>query len=64
MPLFRVTIRFGRQRYHYHVEDVAAEDLRAALVRAAERAPVDAAAGDLAEVRLLPEPENREYTPG
>ncbi len=63
MPIFRVTIRFGRQRYRYHVEDVEAVDLRAALLVAAARAPAEAAGGDIAEIRLLPDPEAREYTP-
>ncbi len=63
MPIFRVTIRFGRQRYRYHVEDVEAEDLRTALTVTAGHLPPEAASGDLAEIRVLPEPDQREYTP-
>lgn len=65
MPIYRVTIRYGQKRYHYHVDDVEAPDLARALVLAAERMPPEAtAAGELAEVRRLVDPDAREMAPG
>ncbi len=65
MPTYRVTIRYGVERYRYHVHDVEAPDLATALARAAERMPPDVtASGELAEVRRLVEPDAREMAPG
>ncbi len=64
MPIFRVTIRYGQGPYRYHVEDVDAPGLAGALEQAAARVPPDAdAAGDVAEVRRLIEPEARQMGP-
>jgi hypothetical protein len=64
MPLYRVTIRFGAPKQHYHMEDIEANSLREALREAADRFP-DAAlqSADLAEVRRQVEPEERSYPP-
>lgn len=64
MNSYRVTIRHGHP-HRYHVEDVAAASLRAAVRIAAERFPEQAdASADLVEIRLQREPERREYSPG
>ncbi len=64
MPTFRVTVRHGQPRYRYHVEDIEAPDMGDALAAAARRLPPDvAAAADVAEVRRLVEPEQREIAP-
>ena len=65
MPSYRATFRYGGSRPQYEVLDIEAADLRAALVEAAERVGDDVAAtAELAEVRLQPDPDEREYTPG
>ncbi len=65
MPTYRVTVRYGVGRYHYHVEDVEAPELASALARAAERMPPDVTvSAELAEVRRLVEPDAREMAPG
>jgi hypothetical protein len=63
MPHYRVTIRHGTPRQHYHVEDIAADSLRQAMELAVERFPHDAADADLVEVRALIDPDTREFTP-
>lgn len=63
MPTFRVTVRYGQPRYRYHVEDLEAAHMGEAIARAAEHLPEEAAReGDVAEVRRLLEPENRDFT--
>ena len=65
MATYRVTIRYGGSGKRYELLDIEAPDLREALRRAAEQVPEEAAStADLVEVRLLAEPEGREYTPG
>ncbi len=65
MPTYRVTVRYGVGRYHYHVDDIDAPELATALARAAERMPPDViASGELAEVRRLVDPDAREMAPG
>lgn len=64
MPVFRVTVRTGRTRYGYHMEDVEAPDLREAMAIAAGRLPEKVAAtAEVAEVRLLVDPERRGLPP-
>lgn len=64
MPHYRVTIRFGAPRARYEVLDLEAEDLRAALTSAAERLPAEVSeTAELAELRLQPDPDTREFTP-
>ncbi len=65
MPIYRVTIRYGQGPYRYHVEDVAAAGIARALALAAEHVPPEAdAAGEVAEVRRLLEPQERGVGPG
>jgi len=65
MPIYRVTIRYGQGPYRYHVEDVEAPGIGRALELAAEHLPREAdAAGDVAEVRRLLQPEERGVAPG
>ena len=64
MPVYRVTIRFGAPKLHYHVDDVEADSLRDALRLAGERFPENAVgSADLAEVRLTVDPQQRSFTP-
>ncbi len=63
MPVYRVTIRHGETRYRYHVEDVNAPDMRAALSLAIEGMPPEAVNADITEVRLLREPDQRDMAP-
>lgn len=65
MPSYRVTIRHGAPRARYEVLDVDAPDLRGALLAAAERMSESVAAtAELAEIRVLADPDAREFTPG
>jgi hypothetical protein len=62
MPTYRATFRYGGSRPQYEMLDIEAEDLRAALVEAADRVSEEAAAtAELVEVRRQTEPEEREY---
>lgn len=64
MNLYRVTIRHG-QPQRYHVQDVRAESLRAAVRQLASSFPDQIGdSSDLVEIRLQREPEEREYTAG
>ncbi len=64
MARYRVTIRYGDSGKRYEMLDIEAASLREALRRAADEFPADAdATADLAEVRMQPEPESREYAP-
>lgn len=63
MPVYRVTIRHGEMRYRYHVEDVEAPDMREALRLAIAGLPEEAVQADIAEVRLLREPDERNTAP-
>ncbi len=63
MPRFRATLRYGAP-HTYHVVDVEADSLRAALREIAERFPRDAdLSADLLEVRKQTAPDQRVYTP-
>jgi hypothetical protein len=65
MPLFRVTIRYGQRSHRYHVRDIEAVSLGAAIGRAAETFPDEVGdGGDLVEIRLQADPAGREYAPG
>lgn len=65
MTSYRITIRFGAPRSRYHVEDVEAESLMAALSQLAEDLPAEVrGSADLLEARAQPDPEQRSYTPG
>lgn len=64
MPLYRVTIRYGAPRAQYEMLDVDAEHLAGALREAASRiSPEVGASAELAEVRRLRDPEEREMGP-
>ena len=58
-----MTIRHGETRYRYHVEDVDASDMREALRLAIAGMPSEAVTGDITEVRLLREPDQRNMAP-
>lgn len=66
MTSYRITVRYaagGGMRYH--VDDVSADTLAAALRLASERMPANVAStADLAEVRVQPAPEERIFTEG
>jgi hypothetical protein len=63
MPDYRITIRWGGTPPRYEIVDLRAADLRAALTGAADRlSPEMAESADLAEIRIQPAPERREYT--
>lgn len=64
MPLYRVTVRFGTPRQHYHVVDLTANSLREAMRMAVEQFPEAAeATADLVEIRLQTDPDEREFGP-
>jgi len=64
MPSYRATFRYGGSRPQYEMLDIEAEDLRAALVEAADRVSEEAAeTAELVEVRRQTDPEDREYMP-
>lgn len=61
MPHYRVTIRYGAPRARYEVIDLEAADLGAALTAAAGRLEGEVAeTGELAEVRLQTQADDRE----
>lgn len=63
MPSYRATFRYGGSRPQYEMLDIEAEDLRAALIAAAERLSEEVAAtAELVEVRRQTDPDEREYT--
>ncbi len=65
MPRYRVTFRYGASRARYDVLDLEAPDLRVALRMAADRVADEViASAELAEVRVQPGEEDREYTEG
>lgn len=61
---YRAAIRYVEGHQRYHVEDIEANSIRAALERVVETVP-DAilAAADLVEIRPSLEDENRPYSP-
>ena len=59
---FRVTVRYGGQRKGYHVFEVDAGDVAAALRDAAGEIPEPVRAeADRVEIRPSVDPEGREY---
>ena len=65
MPSFRATIRWTLDRQRYHVEDIDAPDLAAALELLRARIPREVGEhADLVELRRQREPEARELGPG
>lgn len=63
MPVeFQVTVRYGGRRKRYHVFQVEAGDVPAALRSAAERIPEEVRPeADLVEIRPSVDPDAREY---
>jgi hypothetical protein len=61
---FRMTLRHGSPGKRYHVVDLDAPDIRAALMQAVNAFPPGAeASGDLIEIRVHVDPDARNYTP-
>jgi hypothetical protein len=59
---FQVTVRYGTERQRYHLQTVAAADLREAMRTAADGMPEDVAAeADLVEIRPAADTEARTY---
>ncbi len=64
MTIYRMTLRHGTPSRRYHVVDLDAPDIRAALMQAVNAFPPDGdQTGDLVEIRVHVEPEQRNYTP-
>ena len=60
---FRMTLRHGSPGKRYHVVDLEAPDIRAALMQAVNAFPPGGeATGDLIEIRVHVDPEARDYT--
>jgi len=61
---FRATVRWRTDRQRYHVEDIEADDLGAALAELQARLPAEVARhADLLELRVQRDPAAREYGP-
>jgi hypothetical protein len=61
---FRLTVRWGQPPTRYHLAEIEADGLAAALAQAASSLPAEVAAtADLAEFRPASEPSEREYLP-
>ena len=59
---YQITVRYGSANQRYHTYFVETEDARAALEGAAlEMPPEIVEEGDLVEVRVAPDPDNRSY---
>lgn len=64
MPIYRMTLRHGSPARRYHVVDIDAENLRVALMQAANAFPPDGErTADLIEIRVHVDAEQRDYTP-
>lgn len=64
MTIYRMTLRHGSPGKRYHVVDLDAPNLRAALMQAVNAFPPGGEnTGDLIEIRVHIEPEQRDYTP-
>lgn len=64
MTTYRMTLRHGAPGKRYHVVDIEAENLRAAMMQAVNAFPPGAdSSADLMEIRVHVEPEQRGYTP-
>ena len=64
MVTYRMTLRHGTPARHYHVVDLEAPNIRAALMQAVNALPPDGeATGDLIEIRVHVDPEARAYGP-
>ena len=64
MTSFRATVRWTTDRQRYHVEDIDAPDLAAALDLLGARLPREVGEhADLVELRRQRDPDAREFTP-
>jgi hypothetical protein len=64
MPLYRLTIRYGSP-HRYHMADIEAVSLEAALRDAASQVPEAAGdSADVVELRRMADPDTRQYGPG
>lgn len=64
MTTFRMTLRHGAPGKRYHVVDIEADNLRAAMTQAVNAFPPGAeSSADLVEIRVHVEPEQRHYAP-
>ena len=64
MPAFRATVRWVTDRQRYHMEDIDAPDIAAALAQLHERLPADVARhADLLELRRQQDAGARVYAP-
>lgn len=64
MTIYRMTLRHGAPGKRYHLVDLDAPDLRAALMQAVNAFPAGSeGTADLVEIRVHVEPEERSYTP-
>ncbi len=60
MTIYRMTLRHGAPGKRYHVVDIEATDLRAALMQAVNAFPPNSeATADLIEIRVSVDPEQR-----
>lgn len=61
---FRMTLRHGSPGKRYHIVDLEAPDIRAALMQAINAFPRGGElTGDLIEIRVHVDPEARTYSP-
>jgi hypothetical protein len=59
-----MTLRHGSTGKRYHVVDLEASDMRAALMQAVNALPPGGdTTGDLIEIRVHVDPEERNYSP-
>jgi hypothetical protein len=64
MTIYRMTLRHGKPARRYHVVDIEAENIRAALMQAVNAFPPDGeVTGDLIEIRIHVDPDARNYSP-
>ena len=64
MTTYRMTLRHGSPGKRYHIVDIEAEDLRAAMMQAVNAFPAGTeSSADLMEIRVHADPEQRAYTP-
>ena len=64
MTIYRMTLRHGTPARRYHVVDIEADNIRAAMMQAVNAFPPDGeGTGDLIEIRVHVDPEQRNYSP-
>jgi hypothetical protein len=64
MTIYRMTLRHGAPARRYHVVDLEAPDIRAALMQAVNAFPPEGeTTGDLIEIRVFVDEAQRNYSP-